>query len=150
MLDYKAVGLRLADLRRKHGLKPGEAAARAGVTAKSWRKWESAETHFNTGSFLKICRAFDCSCDWLACGDEGAVMRRKFDHDLDPIDRLNELADIAAAISVGLISFRELNWAPARHGFIKIANDLYEGIKEVSDQLYSEAKKEHLRVVPKS
>ncbi|MGA8692112.1 MAG: hypothetical protein ACLQF1_02910 [Methyloceanibacter sp.] len=37
----KAIGIRLAALRSGHSLEVSEAAAKAGVTARSWRKWES-------------------------------------------------------------------------------------------------------------
>jgi len=67
ILFNKAIGIRLAALRRGHGLEASEAAAKAGVTARSWRKWESGSP-LNTPSFLKILRAFDCSADWLARG----------------------------------------------------------------------------------
>ena len=67
IVDHKAIGLRLAALRRTHGLQASQAAAKAGVNTRSWRKWERGG-QFNTSSFLKICRAFHCSGDWLALG----------------------------------------------------------------------------------
>ncbi|MGC2410936.1 MAG: helix-turn-helix transcriptional regulator [Methyloceanibacter sp.] len=67
LINYKATGLRLAELRRKYRYSENQAADRAGITARTWRKMERGESQFTTGTFLKICRAFNCSCDWLAC-----------------------------------------------------------------------------------
>ena len=40
IVDHKAIGLKLAALRRTHGLQASQAAAKAGVNTRSWRKWE--------------------------------------------------------------------------------------------------------------
>ena len=66
-IDYKAIGLRLTTIRQRLGLDVREAAKVAGVTMRSWRKWERGRPS-RTGSILKICRAFDCSIDWLVTG----------------------------------------------------------------------------------
>jgi DNA-binding XRE family transcriptional regulator len=67
-LDHKAIGHRLAQLRWRLQIDEHEAARRAGVTVRSWLKWERGAP-FNTYSMLKICCAFDCSSNWLCCGD---------------------------------------------------------------------------------
>jgi hypothetical protein len=47
------------------GLDQKEAARRAGVTERSWHRWETGRP-YNTASFLKIGSAFGVSLDWLA------------------------------------------------------------------------------------
>jgi transcriptional regulator with XRE-family HTH domain len=62
----RALGRRLKQLRRRLQIDAQEAARRAGVSERSWRAWEAATVSMNTGSFLKIGYAFNCSFDWLA------------------------------------------------------------------------------------
>ena len=62
---YRALGLRLAQLRWRLQIDEHEAARRAGVSVVSWRKWETGTANIQTGSFLKIGKAFSCSLDRL-------------------------------------------------------------------------------------
>jgi transcriptional regulator with XRE-family HTH domain len=64
--DYtRALRLRLVQLRWRLQIDEHEAARRAGVSVASWRKWEAGTVNMQTGSFLKIGKAFSCSLDWL-------------------------------------------------------------------------------------
>lgn len=62
-----AIGLRMAELRGDHDAR--WAAAKAGVDVRSWRKWEGGNPTNRAVYIVKICDAFNCSCDWLICGD---------------------------------------------------------------------------------
>ena len=53
-IDDKAIGKRLLKLRQKLEIEPDEAASLAGVSVRSWRKWE-AGSPMRTLSFLKVC-----------------------------------------------------------------------------------------------
>jgi DNA-binding transcriptional regulator YiaG len=67
-IDHRAIGLRLAQMRWRLQIDTREAARRAGVSPRSWRKWE-AGAPMQTGSVLKVCSAFHCSIDWFVDGD---------------------------------------------------------------------------------
>ena len=65
-IDHEAVlRLRLKQLRFRLQIDEREAAQIAGVSQRSWRKWESGTVKMQTYSFLKVGRAFNCSLDWL-------------------------------------------------------------------------------------
>ena len=71
-INDRAIGLRLLALRLKLGISEREAARRAGVSPRSWRRWEYGNP-CRTGSVLKICAAFGLSIDWLVCGDKAVA-----------------------------------------------------------------------------
>jgi hypothetical protein len=77
---------------------------------------------------------------------EGIPVKQKLTRD-NVVDRLDELADLAAAIDIGLVGLRQSNWERASHGFGVLANQIHYGILEVMEVLTSERKKERLRVV---
>jgi DNA-binding XRE family transcriptional regulator len=69
IIDNNAIALRLAQLRWRLQIDQREAARRAGVSQKSWCRWERGFP-FRTGAMIKICLAFKCSSDWLICGED--------------------------------------------------------------------------------
>jgi transcriptional regulator with XRE-family HTH domain len=64
---YRAIGWRLAVTRQLEGLDVKQAARKAGVDPRSWRRWESG-VPITTMPVLKICEAFELSIDWLLSG----------------------------------------------------------------------------------
>jgi transcriptional regulator with XRE-family HTH domain len=64
---YRAVGWRLAVARQLEGMTIGQAARKAGVDPRSWRRWE-AGARVPWPPFLKICEAFEISPSWLLSG----------------------------------------------------------------------------------
>ena len=65
---YKAISWRLMGLRQKAGMDANQAAIKAGVTARSWRLWETGDRRPTAWSMIKVCEAFDCSLGWLITG----------------------------------------------------------------------------------
>lgn len=65
--NHKAIGWRCAVLRQRAGLNEREAAIMAGIRPRTWRNLERGHP-CRTETFLKVCRAFRCSADWLALG----------------------------------------------------------------------------------
>jgi hypothetical protein len=64
----------------------------------------------------------------------------------DPLDRLDRLADLAAAIEIGLIGLRQCNLEAASHGFGRVAGEIHDELQEVIKILTKE-ENEKLRVV---
>jgi hypothetical protein len=68
---YQGFGWRCAVLRQAAGLSEREAATKAGIDVRTWRKIE-AGGGCQTMIFLKMGQAFGCSLDWLLCGRKAA------------------------------------------------------------------------------
>jgi transcriptional regulator with XRE-family HTH domain len=67
--DHRGFGRRLRATRIALGLTEEQAAAAAGRTVETWRKYEATGTGYCTGPLLLFCQRYpDVSLDWLFCG----------------------------------------------------------------------------------
>jgi transcriptional regulator with XRE-family HTH domain len=75
-IDWCAVYRRLRIARLTLGLTEPEAAAAAGVTLRTYRKWEADHDRpARTEPMLAFAEAYDVSLDWLICGEGGWLGR---------------------------------------------------------------------------
>ena len=57
------------------GLTEEEAAAAAGCTVYTWRKYEATGKGHCTMPMMRLCDQYDINLDWLICGDAATIRR---------------------------------------------------------------------------
>ena len=73
---------RLLDLWLASGLTQEQVAERIGVERKAVNGWILGKTSPNLISFMRLCRLFHVSADWLLFGEEGKDGGQKRDRDV--------------------------------------------------------------------
>jgi len=66
---WQAIGERLRIARIALDLTEKEAAEAFGVTVRSYRRYEAGDAKFRGERWLRFCRRYKISTDWLICGD---------------------------------------------------------------------------------
>jgi len=67
MVDYKAIGKRLVELRTKKNITQKELAERAGITAVYLSNMENGHSRSSLATFIKVANALDGGVDVLLC-----------------------------------------------------------------------------------
>ena len=78
--DYRGFGHRLRVTRLVLGLTEEQAAAAAGRSVKTWRKYEETGTGLCTVPLLLFAGRYGVSLDWLLCGDAARIHPRLAKH----------------------------------------------------------------------
>ena len=67
--DHKAFGRRLREVRLTLGLTEEQAAADAGRSVMTWRKYEETGRGYITAAIVQFASVHRIRLDWLFCGD---------------------------------------------------------------------------------
>lgn len=82
VMDAKAIGLRLIELRQQLGLSGADVCRQCGLEASRWSEYEAGKRRLSTDAAIALHKQYSVSLDWLFCGDEPVSPLKM----IDPVD----------------------------------------------------------------